>query len=332
MNSGLKIIGTGCYVPPLCVTNEDYSKYVETDDEWIRTRTGISERRLNIGKSNHFMAIEAAKDALESSGINADEIDCIIVTTCTPDYLYPIISCIVQEAIGAVNASCFDLNAACTGFITALDIARSHLALGDYKKILIISSETLNTHVDFTDRASCVLFGDGAGAVLLEASDKPYASFLGAVGEKPENASLYFRINYNKNSPFPSLFPEDEQFNDTRESKIVMEGKSVYKFAVDAMPKAVNGALLKAGLKIEDIDLFIPHQANIRIIKTAVQTLGLSMDKVYTNIALKGNTSSACIPTCLAELNKDGKLKSGMKICLVGFGAGLTYGSACFEI
>jgi 3-oxoacyl-[acyl-carrier-protein] synthase-3 len=233
---------------------------------------------------------------------------------------------LVQNIIGAKNACAVDTGAACTGFVNALDIARSYLALGEYKKILVVAGEMLSRQVDFTDRGSCVLFGDGAGAVVVEASDKLYTSYLGATGEDYKNMALHCAVNYQSNNPFaasenisPPLFLE-------------MDGKEVYKFASDIMPKAVTAVCERAGVELSEVDLLIPHQANVRIIKSAMRNLAIPMEKVYVNLHTTGNISSACIPVCLDELYKSNRLKDGAKVCMVAFGAGLTYGSIIIEI
>jgi 3-oxoacyl-[acyl-carrier-protein] synthase-3 len=324
---GVRILGYGSYMPPLEVTNEDFEKIVDTTDEWIVTRTGIKSRRFNTGKPNYFMAAEAAKAALKDADVNAEDVDMILVSSCSPDYFYPAMSCLVQNQIGAKNAACADVSSACTGFITALDIARTYLALGNYKKILVIASEMMTNQMDFDDRASCVLFGDGAAAVLVEAGDKIYGSYMCAAGENPDAISLYCGSPTTEDkSPFTDAVPFQAK------NKFVMDGKTVYKFAVDVMPKAAEEACRRAGFEVKDLDWIIPHQANIRIIKSATKAMNIDESKVYSNIDRRGNVSSACIPTCLDELYKAGKLKEGMKICLVGFGGGLTYGACALEL
>jgi len=325
---GIKITGTGSFLPDYTVNNADFSRFIETDDAWITSRTGIKQRHLNVSGTNLSMSEQAASRALEAAGVKAGEIDMIIASTSTPDYFYPSLSCLVQNAIGAVNASAVDVSAACTGFVSALDIARNYLAVGSCNRILVVAGEMLSRQVDFTDRASCVLFGDGAGAMVVEAADKQYASYLGAKGESLDNLLLYCDCGYNSNNPFL----ESDCGNTSRPQRIQMDGKDVYKFAADIMPKAVNALCNKAGLALSDIDLLIPHQANIRIINAAMKSLDVPMDRVYVNIEKTGNISSACIPVCLDELNKANRLKSGMKVCLVAFGAGLTFGSILMEV
>jgi 3-oxoacyl-[acyl-carrier-protein] synthase-3 len=327
---GIKILGTGSYKPDLVVKNADFSAHIETDDEWITTRTGIKERRICVGKSNAFMAGEAAERALKAAHTRADEIDIIIVSTSTPDYFYTSVACMVQNRIRAKRAFAVDISAACTGFVNAVDMAQKYLASGGYKKALVVASELLSKQVDFTDRTSCILFGDGAGAAVLESADKDYTAFLGAMGEDfadPDLHSLHCKVKYSSNCPFGGAETEV-----TSAEHIKMKGKDIYKFATDIMPFAVNEACAQAGLALSDIDLLIPHQANIRIINTAMKSLDIPMSKVCTNLETMGNISSACIPVCLDELYEAGRIRPGMRLCLVAFGAGLTYGAIIIEV
>ncbi|MCL2694566.1 MAG: ketoacyl-ACP synthase III [Oscillospiraceae bacterium] len=324
---GIKFTGIGSYSPPFEATNDDLSKVLETSDEWIFSRTGIKSRRYNAGKPNYTMAVKAAEAALKNANIKAAEVDYILVSTNTPDFLYPITACLIQEAVGAHNAACLDIAGACTGFVSGLDVARGLLYSG-YDRVLFVASESLTQHADFTDRATCVLFGDGAGAVVLERADKLFASCMKAKGENPGQPVLYYKPDYAPNLPFKDTGYTPPSYKNF----LQMDGKEVYKFAVEAMPEAARAACEKAGLILDEIDILIPHQANIRIIQTATKALGISPEKVYTNIENHGNTSSACMPVCLDELNKAGKLKAGMKLCFVGFGAGLTYGAVIAEI
>lgn len=331
---GIKILGTGKYLPETVITNKDFESIIDTSDEWITTRTGISERRFSKDKLNFEMAAAASADALKNAGVSAKDIDLIICSTCTPDFLYPSVSCLVQHAIGAENAACIDENAACTGFITALDMARRYLITGDFKTALVVASEFLTRMVDFEDRGSCILFGDGAGAVVVEAVEAPYYSYLGAQGDLLE--ALYCKIDYKAKYPFEGFdkgFAVINEKLDTQKKQdfLQMDGRAVYKFAVDAMAKSIAKVCEKAGMTVEELDLVIPHQANIRIIRAALRAMKVTDEKVYVNLAKHGNTSSSCMPICLAELAEAGKLKRGMKICLVGFGAGLTYGAIIFE-
>ncbi len=329
--SGISIIGTGSYLPEFIATNEMFTKFIETTDEWITTRTGISERRISPDKPNFIMGAEACKKALANAGIEGKDIDAIIVSTCSPDFFYPNTACLIQNIIGADGCAAIDINTACTGFITALDIARNYLAADIYKTILVVASERLTSQIDYEDRASCILFGDGAGAAVVQKGSGLYYSTMGAKGDMLRD--LYCKVEYNRNNPF---FKGDDILKDIintpqKERYLQMDGKAVYKFAVDAMADAVDKVCAQSGFDINDLDLVIPHQANIRIIQSALKKMNVDESKVYTNLETHGNTSSSCIPMCLAELDEAGRLKRGMKICLVGFGAGLTYGACIFE-
>ncbi len=333
--TGIEIIGTGSYVPEFIADNNKFSEFLDTSDEWITPRTGIKERRIMTDKPNYYMGIQAAKNALENAKLAAEDVDLIIVSTCSPDFFYPSMSCLVQKNIGAVNAACIDINSACTGFITAVDMAQKYLACDAYKTILIVATEKLSSQQDYTDRSMCILFGDAAGAAVLRKSDKPFYSTLGASGDEFE--ALYCKVNYQSNCPF---FGSDAEFYNNRfdtfskQNYLQSDGHAVYKFAVNAMSKAVKKVAADGGYTIEDIDLVVPHQANLRIINKAAQMLGIdtNSDKIYTNIQRLGNVSSACIPVALDELNRAGRLHSGMKVCFVGFGAGLTYGAIILEL
>ncbi|MCL2087320.1 MAG: beta-ketoacyl-ACP synthase 3 [Oscillospiraceae bacterium] len=321
---GIKIIGTGSFLPDYSVSNSDFTKYIETDNEWITTRTGISERRFHFSGDNAQMSAAAAKNALEDSGCCVDDIDFIIASTATPDYFYPSLSCLTANALGCENVGCLDVNAACTGFINALDVARAYLATGTYKRILVTASEKLSSQVDFNERSTAVLFGDGAGAVVVEKSDGLYSSYIGSTPEGEKEQALYCRVKYEPNYKFVGDVAKGTA------PRLIMDGKTVYKFAVEALQNAATKAANKLSMSVSEFDVVIPHQANIRIIKSAIKALGIPPEKVYSHISKRANTSSACIPTCLDELKKAGKLERGMKICAVAFGAGLTFGSICF--
>lgn len=331
--NGIEILGTGSYVPDFTADNDKFSEILDTSDEWIFPRTGIKQRHIAADVPNYYMGAQAAKAALENAKFAAEDVDLIIVSTCTPDFFYPAMSCLVQKLIGAKNAACFDVNSACTGFITSLDTAHSFLAAGKYKNVLIVSSEKLSQQVDYTDRASSILFGDAAGAVLIKAGDKPFYSFLGAEGDEFE--ALYCKINYNTNCPWYGDidgFYGNRFDTEQKRNYLVQDGKAVYKFAVNAMANAVKNAAARGNYDLSQLDIVIPHQANLRIIEKATELLGIPSEKVYTNIEHMGNVSSACIPIALSELYAAGRVKSGMNICFVGFGAGLTYGAAIIEI
>lgn len=331
--SGLEFLGTGSYVPEFVADNDKFSEILDTSDEWIFPRTGIKQRQIAVDKPNYYMGAMAAERALESAKFKAEDVDLIIVSTCTPDFFYPAMSCLIQKRIGAKNAACFDVNSACTGFISSLDIAHKYLSTGKYENVLIVSSEKLSSQTDYTDRASCILFGDAAGAVLLKKNDKRFYSFLGAEGDEFE--ALYCKVHYESNCPW---FKDMDEFYEGRfdtfgkNNFLVQDGKAVYKFAVNAMADAVKNVAAQSGIDVSEFDLVIPHQANLRIIEKATELLEIPLEKVFTNIRHMGNVSSACIPVGLDELFRDGKIKPGMKLCFVGFGAGLTYGAAVIEV
>lgn len=327
---GVSIIGTGMCLPEKVVSNEDYTKIVETSDEWITTRTGIKTRRISDGSPEYLMSVRSAEQAIEKAGIKPEEIGLILHTSVTPDYVTPSMSCIVQGKIGAVNAACIDINCACAAFAYALDMARRYLAAGDIQYVLIVSTELLSKITNYEDRSTCVLFGDGSAACVVKAADGLFSSCLGADGT---GANHIFARNF----PIDNVFSETQNladydgFGDWKEHKLYMGGREVYKFATHKMPEAVEKAAAKAGISVDEIDHVVAHQANIRIIETAAARLGLPMEKFYTNIDKYGNTSSASIPICLHEMEEQGLLKRGEKVCVVGFGAGLIYGAAIFE-
>ncbi|MCD7730985.1 MAG: ketoacyl-ACP synthase III [Oscillospiraceae bacterium] len=327
---GINILGTGSYSPSLNVTNDDMSKIVETSDEWISTRTGIKSRFLSDGESAWQMGAKASERAIEAAGINPEEIGLVIGSTVTGDFYTPSLACLVQNAVGAVNAAAFDLNAACSGFAYSVDTAKRFLQTDDtLKYVLIVSSEVLSRFVDYTDRSTCVLFGDGAGAVVVERSEKLYTSFLGSDGN---GAKFLYAKRFFPQHPFRTGETVDYGPDFTNETQFLFQdGKEVYKFATKALPTAAANAAEKIGLDPAEIDWFIPHQANVRIIETAAKNLGVSMDRFIVNLNRHGNTSSASIPTAFDEAVRDGRLKRGQKICLVGFGAGLTYGAVICE-
>ena len=332
---GIRILGTGSYIPPTSVTNDDFAKFLDTSDEWIYTRTGIKSRYYSTDKLNYQMAAEAAKNAIDNSGVDVKDIDLIILTTCSTDFFYPSTSCLVQGLIGAENAACIDINTACTGFITALDMARRYLHTGDCQKVLIVSSEFLTRQQDYSDRTSCFLFGDGAGAAVVEAAEKPFYSVMGAKSDQLD--ALYCRTNYELTMPLPGFDQFDQSLRhilDTpsKNKFLKMDGKAVYRFAVDAMSDSFARVCEKAGVRSTDIDIVIPHQANMRIITAAMKNMDVPEDRVLCNLENHGNTSSACIPTILDDMNRKGQLIEGKKLVLVGFGAGLTYGAVYLEL
>jgi len=304
---GVGFLGLGHYVPPKVVTNHDLEKIVDTNDEWIRTRTGIEERRIaDDDMKTSDMAFHAAASALEDANVKAEELDLILVATVTPDTSFPSISCIIQDKLGAVNAASMDVSAACSGFIYSLTTAKQFIETKTYKKILVVGVEKLSKITDWTDRSTCVLFGDGAGAAVL--------------GEVSEGRGILAHELGSDGSGGKHLYEDPNNF-------IFMNGREVFKFAVRKMPEASVNVIEKAGLKKEDVDYLIPHQANIRIMEAARQRLGISEDRMNQSIKKYGNTSAASIAIALSESFKEGKIKDDDIIVLVGFGGGLTWGS-----
>lgn len=321
-----RIIGTGSYVPPDILTNDNLSEMVDTSDEWIRTRTGICNRHIAKDMDNADMAYNAARNAVEDARIEASKIGLIIVATSTPDYAFPNQASLVQVKLKAVNAMCFDVSAACSGFITALDIAASMLKAGSYKYALVIGSEKMSEIVNWKDRSVCVLFGDGAGAVVLKAVDNNTEDVTGAlVGH--ERGIIDSNI-YNDGTG-ASVLTGGRRFSDSCSTDIFihMDGQEVFKFAVKSVPTAIQTLLHNNNMDINDVDKFILHQANVRIIESVAKRLKADKDKFPVNLNEYGNTSSASIPILLDELNRNGSLKQGDKLILAGFGAGLSWGS-----
>ena len=316
-----RIIGTGSAVPEQIVTNEDLSKIVETSDEWISSRSGIKERRLAKEETTTSLAILAGKRALEHAGIASEEIEVIIVATCTPDYFFPNTACQVQEAIGAKHAVAFDLSAACSGFLFALSTAQAYIKGGIYQKALIIGAETMSKMIDWSDRSTCVLFGDGAGAAVVSAEETGVLELV-QKSDGTGKGVLSCKARETRNL----LNHESE----TKEY-LYMEGQPVFKFAVKTVPECVEEVLKKAEVKKEEIRYYILHQANSRIIQSVAKRLKEPEEKFPMNLSLYGNTSAASIPILLDEMNRNGLLNRGDKLVLSGFGAGLTWGAVLLE-
>lgn len=319
------ILGTGSYAPARVLTNAELSTMVDTSDEWIRTRSGIRERHIAApGESTSDMAVHAARAALQDAGLAPTDIDLLVVATVTPDLLLPAASCIIQHKLGLrTDTACFDLNAACSGFVYALDTASAMVASGRYRKALIIGVEKLSSVVDWQDRTTCVLFGDGAGAAVLGASDQPGIGLLGTkLGAYGDCVDLLCITHGGSDQP---TTPESIA---ARNHCIRMKGKEVFKIAVRAMDEAARDILEQQGVTADQIALVIPHQANLRIIEAISQYLKLPMERFYVNVDRYGNTSAASIPIALDEARRAGRIKSGDITLLVAFGAGLTYGSA----
>lgn len=320
------ITGWGFYAPSRVMTNQDLERIVDTSDEWITSRTGIKERRIAAdGETTSSMATRAARVALERAKLRPQDVQLVIVGTCSPDYLFPATACIVQSELGATRAGAFDVEAACTSFVTALGIARGMIMSGTVQNALVIGAETLSRLLNWKDRATCVLFGDGAGAVVVEASNASVgveSVVLHSEGGKGELLMV---------AAGATRMPATKDTVEQGKHFITMQGGEVFKLAVKSMADAAEEALVEAGLTLDDIDLMIPHQANVRIIDGVAKRLHFPMEKVFVNIQRYGNTSSASIPIALAEAEATGRLKRGDKILLVAFGGGFTWGASVLE-
>lgn len=315
------IVGWGKALPPGRVTNEHLSCIVDTSDAWIQERTGIRERRVAVdGETTLSLATEAANNALISAGMTAAGIDLVIVCTATPEYLFPATACLVQDAIGAKNAGAFDLEAGCAGFIYGLSVANAMITSGATRTVLVIGAETLSRIVDWKDRATCVLLGDGAGACILQASDKPGGILATSLHSDGSGGDLIHMEGGG------SRHPTTVETVAADMHKLRMDGRQVYRFASRVLGESVHSAVKKAGLTMEDIDLIIPHQANLRIIEAAAKMIGVPLNTMYVNIARHGNTSSASIPLALCGAVEEGRVKVGDNLVFVGFGAGLAWG------
>ena len=303
---GTKIIGTGVALPEKVLTNFDLEKMVDTSDEWITTRTGIKERRIAENETVTELATKAAQQALSNAGIDSKELDLIILATLTPEKRFPSTACLVQAQLGAERVYAFDISAACSGFIYALDVADSFIKSGKANKVLIIGAEKLSEAVDWTDRSTCVLFGDGAGAVVVERSE--------------DDSDILASVMYSEGSLEELLYADKCGY-------IRMKGRELFRFAVRAMEEACREALRRAGISPEEISLVVPHQANVRIINALAEKLGIPQEKVYVNIHRYGNTSAASIPIALHEAISEGRIKRGDLILLTAMGGGLTWGA-----
>lgn len=321
-----KIIGFESYVPENVITNQDLSDIVETSDEWISSRTGICKRRISIGEDTSSLATKVAIELIKKSSISPEDIDIIIVATITPDYLTPSTACIVQGKLGAKNAICFDINAACSGFVYALSVADKFLKTGIYKNAIVIGSETLSKIVDWKDRGTCVLFGDGAGGTILTSS-KDENSII--VEDLKSDGEAWKSITGGK---IPMKNPFIKDMEDLDEFFLQMNGRDVFNFATKTVPRSIQKVLDKANESLDNIKYIVPHQANLRIVEVVAKKLKVSMDKFYLNLEMYGNTSSASIPIAFSEMLKNGLLSSGDKIILTGFGGGLTWGSILVKI
>jgi 3-oxoacyl-[acyl-carrier-protein] synthase-3 len=318
------IEGTGSYLPERIVTNDEMARIVETSDEWIQTRTGICERHFAAeGENTSHLASAAARLAIENAGIDPTEIDLILVATMTPDMPFPSTACLVQSQLNLPQCIAFDIQAACSGFVYALNIASSMLRSGNYNKALVIGAEKLSGILDFEDRTTCVLFGDGAGAAILSRSDVPGIGILGGIGGADgSNPELLCQPAGG------SAIPPNSDSIATRQHFLKMNGKEIFKQAVRVMEQASTDLLTKLELQTSDIDLVIPHQANLRIIDALTKRLEIPEDSVFINLQKYGNTSAASVGIALDEARRSGRLKSGDQSLLVAFGAGLTWGAS----
>ena len=318
------IMGTGSYVPERILTNNDLAKIVDTNDEWITTRTGIRERRIaSDDEATSDLAFKAAEKAIMDAGIDKNEIELIIVATMTQDHLTPSTAALVQDKLG-IKAAAFDVSAACTGFIYGFTAGYSFIKAGIYKKVLVIGAETMSRVTDWEDRGTCILFGDGAGAVVLGEVETGgfLASHLAADGSGA--CELIVPAGGSRKAATAETI-------ENREVYLKMNGREIFKFAVKAFPESVENVLTQQNLTADDIDIFIPHQANVRIIEAIAKRFKQPLDKFFVNLHKYGNTSGASIPIALDEASKEGRFKRGDKIVATGFGGGLTYGSILFE-
>ncbi len=323
-----QIVGWGYHVPEKVITNRDLEQIVDTKDEWIRTRTGIEARHIAASprETTATLGMKAARKALEVADIHPHQVDLIICATSSPEHIFPSTASIIQDGIGAVNAGAFDLSAACSGFVYGLAMARGQILAGDAEYVLVIGSETLSRIVDWTDRNTCVLFGDGAGAVLVAASDVPGGIMATELGSDGSGADLLTLPAGG------SAIPASLETVSSGAHYIKMDGRAVFRFATRVMAEATRKVLDRAGVSVDDVDLIIPHQANIRIIQSSVvKQLRIPEDKVFINLQKYGNTSTASIPIALCEAIEAGKVQPGDNLVFVGFGAGLTWAAAAIK-
>lgn len=319
-----KICGTGSYVPARAMDNDDLSRIVDTNDAWIRERTGIGKRHIIDGETTSYMAGQAAMRALERSGVKPDEIDMILLATSSSETVYPCAACEVQRMIGATYASGYDINAACTGFVLAFNAAQAYISAGFCRTVLVIGAESMSNMIDWTDRGTCILFGDGAGAVVLRAEEgTPVSMAAHSDGEK--GPALTGLSRHRKG------WEKELEDGAVKESFIHMDGQGVFKFAVRKVPEIIEEVLEKAGASLDDIDYFVLHQANRRIIEAVAKRLKTDISKFPMNLEEYANTSAATVPILLDEMDRSGMLKRGQKLMTAGFGAGLTWAACLFE-
>jgi len=311
-----RIVGTGSYLPPRVMTNHDFAARLETSDAWIRERTGIVQRHIaDKSQTSSDLALEAARQALKAADVKADALDLIVVATSTPDYVFPSTACLLQAKLGVKGSAAFDVQAVCSGFVYGLATADNFIRSGQYKRALVIGAEVFSRILDWNDRGTCVLFGDGAGAVVLAAGDKPgvHASVLRADGSQAGMLSVPGNVNRGAISGSPFL---------------QMDGQGVFKFAVRVLEESARETVAAAGMKLADIDWLIPHQANVRILEATARKLGIARDKLVVTVDHHGNTSAASVPLALDEFVRQGRIRPGERLLLQGVGGGFTWGSS----
>jgi 3-oxoacyl-[acyl-carrier-protein] synthase-3 len=310
-----RIVGTGSYLPPRVVTNAEFAARLDTSDEWIRERTGIAQRHIaEESQASSDLALEASRAALAAAGIRAEELDMIVVATSTPDYVFPSTACLLQAKLGVRNSAAFDLQAVCSGFVYALATADNFIRAGTHKRALVVGAEVFSRILDWNDRGTCVLFGDGAGAVVLAADSKPglHASVLRADGSHADILCVPGNVSGGKivGSPF-----------------LHMQGSQVFKFAVKVLDEVARETVAAAGMRLEDIDWLIPHQANVRILEATAKKLGLPRERLVVTVDQHGNTSAASVPLALDECVRSGKIRAGHRVLMQGVGGGFTWGA-----
>ncbi len=325
-NQKASITGIGSYLPGKVLTNYDLEKMVDTSDDWIIQRTGIKERRVvENGQITSDLATQASLRAMEDAGVSPHDLDMIITSTITPDHIFPSTSCFIQQKLGATRASAFDILAACAGFIYALSIGQSFVNSGAMETVLVVGAECLSTITDYTDRTTCVLFGDGAGAVVIQKSSTKHEILSTSLAADGSQADVL--IMPGGGAKIPASLESVQQ----RTHYIQFRGKEVFKLAINNITNLILETVKRNSLAIEDIDLIIPHQSNLRIIEATMEKLGLPMEKAFVNIDKYGNTSSASIPIAIDEARKEGRLSKGDLVMLVAFGSGLTWGSSVIQ-
>ena len=321
------LVGWGHYAPERVVTNADLAEFVDTTDEWIRSRSGIERRHfVSPDQATSDLCVEAGRMALSRAGLGGEDIDLVLVATSSPDYLTPPTSSQVQDRLGCTNAGAMTLMVGCTGFVYGLVTADQFLQTGAYKTILLVGAEVISKNLDFEDRTTCVLFGDGAGAVVLQGTDEPCGVRAFELGSDGSQAEALIALSPGTRNPVT------QEAIDNRTHYLRMDGKAVFRFATRTMGESLQRVMAKAGVTAEDIDLFIPHQANARIIEYAVKQFELPPEKVVMNVADYGNTSAATIPIALSEALEAGRADPGDTLALVGFGAGLTWAACLFDL